>query len=195
MYARRFGDRTLTFDFAAGLIRDNLLLVDRETGSVWSQLAGKAISGPMRETPLTVIPSIQSTWGYWKRTHSDTAVMVVEEQVGRPYFYQVFEPGKPRNRTTHDISTLGLGVVVGGQALFVPLRELDQAESTITIPVGGEAIVVHHDTRGLTAWAQNSQGDLLPGVLAYESGWLAFHPNSSIHKLPSLSGSPTSRKR
>ncbi len=30
-------------------------------------------------------------------------------------------------------------------------------------------------------WAENSQGELLPGVLAYESGWLAFHPNSSVY--------------
>ena len=182
MYARRFGDRTLTFDFAAGLIRDNLLLVDRETGSVWSQLAGKAISGPMQDTPLVVVPSIQASWGYWRRTHPDTAVMVVEGQEGQPYFYQVFEPGKPREATSHDVSTVGLGIVVGGQALFVPFRELDRAEPIVTALVGTERVAVHHDADGLTAWAENSEGELLPGVLAYESGWLAFYPNSAIYK-------------
>jgi hypothetical protein len=40
VYARRVGDRELTFDFAEGLIKDNLLIVDRETRSVWPQLHG-----------------------------------------------------------------------------------------------------------------------------------------------------------
>ena len=38
MYARRINDRVLTFDFAGGLVDNNLLLADRETSSLWSQL-------------------------------------------------------------------------------------------------------------------------------------------------------------
>ncbi|MCH7925210.1 MAG: DUF3179 domain-containing protein, partial [Planctomycetes bacterium] len=60
MYARRLGDKELTFDFASGLVNDNLLLVDRETSSVWSQLDNKAISGPMKDTPMVVVPAMQS---------------------------------------------------------------------------------------------------------------------------------------
>ena len=55
MYARRVGDRELTFDFAEGLLKNNLLVVDRETDSVWSQLHGKAVIGPLEGQPLTII--------------------------------------------------------------------------------------------------------------------------------------------
>lgn len=72
MYARRTGDRELTFDFAEGLIKDNLLIVDRETSSVWSQLHGRAVIGPMEGTPLQMIPAIQATWGFWRARHPET---------------------------------------------------------------------------------------------------------------------------
>jgi hypothetical protein len=48
--------------------------------------------------------------------------------------------------------------------------------------VGTDPVTVNHDADGLTAWAENSQDGLLPGVLAYESGWLAFHPDSAVYK-------------
>ncbi len=180
MYARRFGTDTLTFDFAAGLIDDNLVLVDRETLSVWSQLAGKAISGPMRDTPLRVVPSIQSTWGFWKREHPETRVMVVPDQEGQPYYYQVFTPGQQRDGTSHDIATLGLGLAVENEALFLPLRELERVPTPVEVELGADKIKVHYAEDGVTAWAENRYGELMPGVLAYEDGWLEFFPSSKL---------------
>jgi hypothetical protein len=34
VYARNARDKTLTFDFAEGLVKNNLLFVDRETNSI-----------------------------------------------------------------------------------------------------------------------------------------------------------------
>ena len=57
MYARRVGEQEVTFDFAEGLLQNNLLFVDRETSSIWSQLHGQAVSGPLEGTPLQVVAS------------------------------------------------------------------------------------------------------------------------------------------
>ena len=59
-----------------GLVNNNLLVVDRETESVWSQLDNKAISGPMEGTPMTIIPALQTTWKFWRERHPDTKVMM-----------------------------------------------------------------------------------------------------------------------
>ena len=96
MYARGQGENELTFDFAEGLIKNNLLMVDRETRSVWSQLHGRAVSGPREGQPLQALPAIQSTWGFWKNRHPDTRVMVNTKRPGRPYFYRTWTPGQPR---------------------------------------------------------------------------------------------------
>lgn len=185
MYARRYKDRELTFDFAMGLINDNLLFVDRETQSIWSQLEGRAVSGPMKESPLQIIPSIQTTWKHWREMHPDSRVLIVAEEDGRPYFYRNRRPGQPAAKQrpkAHDTSALGLALKVGGKAIFFPFVELEATTLPLVYTVGEEQIVVHYRQDALTAWAVDAAGNLLPGVLAYEFGWLNFNPGSEIFR-------------
>lgn len=184
VYARNLGDRELTFDFGAGLVQDNLLIVDRETRSVWSQLAGKAVSGPMKETPLQALPSLQTTWRYWRSAHPDTRVAVYEGTRGRPYLYR--DPDRRRGAASgHDTSALGLGLVVGGEAWLFPLDELGRL-SRSALPlvrrIGGEEVSIHYAAEGLTAWAENAAGEPLVTVIAYESGWRRFHPDTRVFR-------------
>ncbi len=71
-------------------------------------------------------------------------------------------------------------LVLSGMQVGPPPSLLRQP--IVTALVGTERVAVHHDADGLTAWAENSQGELLPGVLAYESGWLAFYPDSAVYE-------------
>lgn len=185
MYARRAGDKELTFDFAEGLIQDNLLIVDRETNSVWSQLHGQAVIGPMKGTPLEMMPAVQATWKFWRTRHPGTKVMLPPPGTkDRPYFYRDRKPGDPAPSDPpkrHDPSTVGLGLVIADDAIFFPLRALARGQAPLTLTVGGQPIVVRYDGEGLTAWAEDERGRLLPTVLAYRDGWLAFFPKSRIY--------------
>ncbi len=181
MYARRLGGRELTFDFAEGLVDDNLLVVDRETGSVWSQLAGRAIAGEMEGTPLQAVPAMQTTWKFWRGKHPDTRVMVLPDTRGRPYTYQEFVPGTRRRRGGgHDTSALGFGLALGNEAWFFPFRELEALSGPLEMTVAGQSVRVFYDREGLTAWAEDPDGNLLMGVLAYERGWRSFHPDTRV---------------
>lgn len=179
------GNRELTFDFAQGLLQNNLLIVDRETNSLWSQLHGKAVSGPMKGTPLRVVPSLQTTWKFWRAIHPATRVIVVAGKQGRSYFYRNRKPGtRPARRrpATHDTSALGLGLVVGGQAMYFPFRELARTSTPFKLKLGGKEVTVHYRKAALTAWAEDAEGNLLPGVVAYEEGWMAFNPESKLYR-------------
>ncbi len=185
MYARDYGGRELTFDFIRGLIKDNLVFVDRETGSIWSQLEGQAVSGKLKGQPLRMIPSIQTTWKYWRELHPDTGVLVDPGQEGRTYFYGNFVPLLPRRgkpKAAHDTSKLGLGLAVNGQSMFFPFRELRRAKTPLEIQLGGESITVHYKKEALTAWATGAKGELLTAVLVYERGWLRFFPKSKTFR-------------
>jgi Protein of unknown function (DUF3179) len=187
VYARDVSERTLTFDFAEGLLNDNLLLVDRETGSVWSQLAGGAVSGRLEGTRLDLVPAIQTTWSTWVGLHPGTDLMVVPGEEGRPYLYRDRVPGTPPpdpRPTGHDISALGLGLAVGGEARFYPLQALLGNEGPLVETLGGEKVTIHTGPDGLSAWAENAAGELLPAVLLYRRGWANFFPDSSYFGLP-----------
>lgn len=182
MYARRAGGRELTFDFAEGLLDNNLLVVDRETSSVWSQLHGKAVIGELEGTPLEIVPSMQTTWKFWRERHPDTRVMVLDESEGRPYLYRNRPTGTPSSavgpQTGHDASTLGLGLVVGEEALWASFRDLEGRALPVEMMLGGQPIRIFFEKDALTAWAEDVDGRLLPGVLAYREGWFDFFPDS-----------------
>ncbi len=185
MYARGQGEHELTFDFAEGFIKHNLLMVDRETRSVWSQLHGRAIAGPRQGEPLEMLPAIQSTWRFWKEHHPDTRVMVDQERPGRPYLYRTWTPGQPRPEkppVEHDTANLGLGLAAGAEAVFFPLSELARVPIPHETRVGGQPVQIHFHPGGLMAWAEDPEGRLLSGVMAYRAGWMDFYPNSRVFK-------------
>ncbi len=64
--------------------------------------------------------------------------------------------------------------------MFFPFRELEQVESPFAMSLGGQTVVVHFVKDALTAWAESVDGTLLPGVLAYESGWKDFFPTTKV---------------
>lgn len=191
VYARTIGDSIYTFDFAEGLINDNLLLVDRETNSVWSQLANSAVHGKMKGTSMQVIPAIQTTWKTWRELHPDTRVMVVAGEEGYRYFYRNRKPGAPPPKErpdAHDTSALGLGVSMGGEARFYPLETLVGKDSPFNDRLGGQEISIHFGPDGLSAWAKDAGGALLPAVMAYRDGWIAFVPDTTIFGEPRQGG-------
>jgi Protein of unknown function (DUF3179) len=83
-YDRRIGNQTLTFGVSGYLYRANLMLFDRETGSLWSQLLGGAVTGRMRGTALRRIPIVHETWARWRRRHPETLVLsILRDRLGR----------------------------------------------------------------------------------------------------------------
>lgn len=66
----------LTFGVSGMLWKDSLIMYDRQTRSLWSHVTGKALTGPLRGTVLTVYPaSMQTTWAQWRRLHPRTLVL------------------------------------------------------------------------------------------------------------------------
>jgi Protein of unknown function (DUF3179) len=83
-YERRVGSRTLTFGVSGYLYRANLMLFDRETGSLWSQLLGGAVTGRMRGVALRRIPISHATWARWRQEHPETLVLsIMRDRLGR----------------------------------------------------------------------------------------------------------------
>jgi hypothetical protein len=57
--------------YLAGINNQNFLMRDRETGTWWQQITGKAIYGPLQGAALELVLSDELTFGEW-RTESPT---------------------------------------------------------------------------------------------------------------------------
>ena len=75
MYARSVNRRDLTFAVSGKLVRNSLIMYDRETHSLWSHLTGGAVEGPLRGARLQVVTATQTSWAAWRRAHPDTRVL------------------------------------------------------------------------------------------------------------------------
>lgn len=62
--ARVKGD-PLVFGVSGLLYNNDLLMYDRKTQSLWSQIEGRAINGPLKGEHLQLIPVEHTTWRAW----------------------------------------------------------------------------------------------------------------------------------
>jgi hypothetical protein len=65
VWTRTVNGRVLHF-YLAGINNQNFLMRDRETGTWWQQITGKAIYGPLQSAALELVLSDELTFGQWR---------------------------------------------------------------------------------------------------------------------------------
>lgn len=78
------GER-VEFGTSGKLWNSNLVVYDRKTDSLWSQILGEAIVGEMTGIKLAVLPSDQVRFGDWKKLHPQGQVL--SRNTGATRFY------------------------------------------------------------------------------------------------------------
>ena len=166
----------LTFE-VFGLLQGVLTMINRETGSVWTHLDGKAIQGGLEGERMTFIPLIHITWGEWKAAHPRTMVLSpdtpFQDRYG-PVRIGVFNQreadfGDDRQAA----NALVVGVEVGGQFKGYPLEELQKAGGVVNDMLAGQPLVVIYDDNARVGLAYSRvTGDL--ALEFYNSGVQGF---------------------
>ncbi|MCZ6679846.1 MAG: DUF3179 domain-containing protein [Candidatus Poribacteria bacterium] len=87
VFDSRINGEVHTFGVSGLLYNSDLLMYERDTeqGSLWAQLLGEAVVGPLTGTKLEMLPSVQTTWEEWKALHPDTMVLDVKTGHARDY--------------------------------------------------------------------------------------------------------------
>ena len=76
--------RALHF-YLAGINNQNFLMRDKETGTWWQQITGKAIYGPLKGSSLELVLSDELTFGEWKSEFSDGQVLAEVPKYAKEY--------------------------------------------------------------------------------------------------------------
>jgi len=153
VYAREIDDREFTFGVSGKLIRNVLVMYDRQTESLWSQLLGEAVSGEMIGTKLQYLPTWLTTWGEWKEMHPQSLALEKDFRARRdPYssYYQSASTGVIRETFNDDRlppKEFVIGVELDGESIVYPLRTLSN-ELAINDSLAGHDILVVYDKNG-----------------------------------------------
>ena len=108
--------------YLAGINNQNFLMRDRETGSWWQQITGKAIYGPLKGSALELVPSDELTFGEWKAEVSDGKVLAPVPKYTKEYDSK-WEPEVAK-----------LPVVIS-----FPGTELKSRDVVVGVEIGGDA--------------------------------------------------------
>ena len=138
----------LTFE-VFGLMKGVLTIIDRETGSVWTHLEGKAISGKFSGKRMTVLPLIHITWRDWVSSNPDTLLLSPNTRFADRYgpikvgVYNSGQSGLGDERLPSN--TLVLGVEIDGHFKAYPLEEINAIGGIINDTIDGRPLVVVYD--------------------------------------------------
>lgn len=150
MYSREIAGRELTFGVSGKLIRNTLVMYDRPTGSLWSQLLGQAVDGELKGTELEYLPSWQTTWADWVERHPNTLALKKGFSGRRdPYqsYYQSGQAGAIGERVDDDrlyVKQAVIGVERNGEAMAFPFTTLND-EPVVNAEVGGRPVLIVFD--------------------------------------------------
>ncbi len=92
LYKTKTPGRTFTFGSSGLLYESNKLMYDRQTQTLWNQLTGEPVMGPLAQSGLRLerLPIVVTTWGKWQKDHPATRVLSPRTGFARDY-----TPGKP----------------------------------------------------------------------------------------------------
>jgi hypothetical protein len=189
----RVGGKSLEFGVSGLLYNSDVLLYDRQTETLWSQISQRAISGPLRDAELVSILTSHTSWADWRARHPTS--LVLSEQTGfqRDYSYDPYADYAAIQRvlfpTTNTDTRLPpkavvIGIKIGDQTKAYPFKALEEAVGPVRDRVGDTPIRVRYDPEHRSARIEDETGEPLPTLTAYWFAWFAFHPETELFVPP-----------
>ncbi|NOQ90294.1 MAG: DUF3179 domain-containing protein [Gammaproteobacteria bacterium] len=187
----RIDGQVLSFGVSGLLYNSDVLLYDRETESLWSQLLSKAVTGKHKNTDLKMLPVMHTTWADWKRSHPSTLVLSKNTGYWRGYnrdpysgyeqsrklYFPVFNKAPKKYHPKEKV----LGLVAGDIYKAYPFVELNKHDKAMfSDSVNGRSFSVHWNKKEQSGYIADEGGVMVPVVQSYWFAWYAFHPETEV---------------
>lgn len=183
------GER-MDFGVSGLLHNSDLLMYDRQTDSLWSQIPGQAVTGPMAGKSLRRLAVVHLPWQEWRQRYPDSQVLSNNTGASRDYSRDPYDGYERTERLYFPVSrsderyspkTWVLGLESNGVSKVWPFPELAKTPGKITDTFAGQNITIQFDPEQETAAAYDAQGKLLPAVRAYWFAWYGFYPDTEVY--------------
>ncbi len=207
--SRTGAGRVTIFGNQGWLYRNAMTWWDHGTHSVWSQVWGKALLGPLRGTTLAPIPASIGPWATWKAEHPDTLALQGEgprwlyrERVRDDFVIGLVLAGHARGFQFSAVRHLGvLNDRVGPNPVVLLVDPQSRSISVFLRRVGGHTLTftrrgsalsdletgtTWHAQRGI-ALSGPLKGELIKALAytpAFEYAWRNFYPTTTWYPAP-----------
>lgn len=184
----------LHFD-VLGVYRRNMLMMDRETGTVWQQGTGEAIFGTLKGSQLEILPYQQTTLQQWLTEYPGSFIAQESTGVKDGIFSKerlmkmmkvtetLVAPGRTNLEGLPLRETI-FGIELNKYSKAYPITELKK-KSEFSDRVGNTELSVKYDTQSnFITIIETQSGKVIPAQSHWWFGWKEFHPETDIWKAP-----------
>ena len=184
VFDRNIGDQTLSFGVSGLLYESNLLMYDRGSESLWSQIEGRAVVGDFAETDLEIIESQLISFKNIKDKYPDAQVLSTQTGFQRDYNRYPYGDYETNNDFIFPVTYLGEDINVESKTIMfasniddIPvafglndLKEVKEVE--LELP-NGKTITARHILDENTDEIQitDNDGNAYPGYFTMWFSW------------------------
>jgi hypothetical protein len=186
------GER-VEFGTSGKLWRSNLVMYDRKTGSLWSQVLGEAIVGEMTGVKLELLSSDQVRFGDWRKLNPGGEVL--SRDTGALRFYGANPYGDYFSVTNLALSLTGpkdarlpndalvFGIIIGGKAKAYAAKAVEE-RGTVEDVFEGRRLLLRYDPElGATRMYEvlpDGREERLNPFSAFWFSWASAHPGTEL---------------
>lgn len=188
------GER-VAFGTSGKLWHSNLVMYDRKTDSLWSQILGEAIVGEMTGTKLALIPSDQLLFGEWKKKFPGGQVLsrntgAIRFYGTNPYGDYFVAPDFAQSLAGYRDTRLSadafvLGVVSGKKAKAYAVESVKK-QGLVEDEFAGQKFLLRFekDLGVVRVFKKLPSGELerINPFSAFWFAWASAHPDSELYK-------------
>ena len=191
VFESQVGGVDRTFGVSGLLYNSDMLLYDRESMSLWSQIMAQAISGPLKGARLQSLAASHTSWLDWRNRYPETLVLSEDTGYRRDYQRSPY-PGYaqsnhimfPVNATAaqYHPKELVIGLQIGQSYKAYPFSELAKtSRDKFTDVVNGKRVYVTFNAEHRTGSVYDENNREIPTVIGFWFAWIAFHPESEVY--------------
>ena len=183
--------RSYEFGVSGLLYNSDVLMYDRETNSLWSQLMVQAVTGPMKGTRLQQLPLSHTSWQEWVERHPETRVLSNKTGYSRNYRLDPYPNYGRDGRLYFPVShssdryprkEIVMGLEIDGRFKAYPFEEMNAGARKFDDEFAGADFGVEFDAENQTARIVNGDGSEIPTTTAFWFAWYAFHPETEVYE-------------
>lgn len=176
------------FGVSGLLYQSDVLLYDKKTETLWSQLMMQAVAGPRMGEILKLMQLTHTTWKAWYKQHPNTAVLSRHTGYNRDYSRDpygdygksraIYFPIRNRDERLHP-KTWVIGLELDGASRawkISTIRKVGEIQETWN----------HHkllirNRKGVVDIVDTLTGKPLKSVILYWFAWATFHPDTTLY--------------
>jgi len=179
------------FGVSGLLYQSDVLLYDRRTESLWSQLMAQAVTGPRAGERLKMLHVEHTTWRDWQHRYPESRVLSRDTGYFRDYEHDPYADYRHREGTMFPVGNTDsrlpakawvIGLSMGNRARAWAVSALASAGERRENWHGWQLVIRYHAEGNRAEVLDAASGRPLPTVSLYWFAWVAFHPETEVFR-------------